>query len=187
MALGAKKKTDDPIVLNLAQNLEMNRRHLVGQFLDEDANIESDPPRKTVKWKPSDAVDKEQAEEPVRTSVRKGHHFTIGSGHISPRTVHVLLPDQLEELPDVFSGSSSGPVSDPRQNLGIFFGYMYQQQGAQRALEVAARQEPEVVRKVETLVQNSELDDKAAMRVQRAIERVADANEKLDGDSSSDS
>ncbi len=172
-------KKDDPLVLNLSQNV--HQRHdnfLVGKLENPPKTVDANGEvRKIFEWYAHDAVSKSENDRLQRTSVKARNAVTIGQGTISPRKIHVLLPDKWTEIPDDLTQGE-----EVKKKMGRFFAQFYNQMAQQKALELVADEvEKETFEKVEASLQNTELDDALRSKVVRIIEEhkeIADDNKK---------
>lgn len=170
-------KKDDPLVLNLSQNVhQQHDNFLVGKLENPPKTVDANGEvRKIYEWTAHDAVSKSENDRLQRTSVKARHAVTIGQGTVSPRKIHVLLPDKWTELPDDVTQGD-----EVRQKMGRFFAQFYNQMAQQKALELVADEvEKETFDKVQTSLQNTELDDALRDKVMSIIEehkQIADDN-----------
>ena len=157
MKLGIEEEKDDPLILNLAQNLEYTDGYLMGKMLDPPEKVGEDVVRLKFEWEAIDAVTEEENNEKQKTFVLKKNVITIDAGEVSPRKIYILLPDQFTEISDELKRGFG--EEEPKKLLGLVLAKFYRASQIIEELEMVADNEPEIMEKVGFAVKNSELDD----------------------------
>jgi hypothetical protein len=179
MTLFGGKYENDPLVINMSQNLKFHKNHHAGVFEDSHKVDNGDVARRVVEWSPKDAIDKEEADRPCRTSVRRDRVVEFAPGVIAPRGVVWLMPDQADQIPEQVK-------SHPQ--MGPFFNGWYRHQEVIQALEYKARTESEVMEKLRFATSSTDLDDRVAQAFNRHLDQIEDrANSMNSNGSSNDS
>jgi len=173
MSLFGGKYENDPLVVNLSQNLKFHKNHHAGIFKDSHGPIGEENPRAVVEWSANDAVDRAEAERLCRTNVRKDRVVEFPPGTIAPRGVIWLMPDKADQLP---SQVRTHPQLNP------FFNGWYRHQEVIEALEYKARTESEVMDKLRFSTTPSELDDRVAQAFNKHLENAEKLSEVRHGE-----
>lgn len=160
MSLFGGNYNNDPLVVNLSQNLKFHKNHYAGVFRDSHS-VGDEVPRRVVEWEPKDAVDSQEAERMCRSSVRKDRVVEFAPGVIAPRGVIWLMPDKADQLPEQ---AKSHP------QMGPFFNGWYRHKEVIRGLEHKARTESEIMDKLKFATQSTELDDAVARAFNRHLD-----------------
>jgi len=167
----------DPILVNLAQNLEYVPDYHVGTVdtddVDEGEELDTGDKREQVRWTPKDATDSPPDIWP--TSIKKGNMVTFPPGSISPRAVVWLLPDRFSELPEDVK----------RSDVGLVLSEFYKNKEVERALQEIAENEPEIMDKIRAATQPGELDDQVSKRFNQLLDSVEKAANVTEDSSSS--
>lgn len=171
----ANKVDDSPIVVNLTQDMECSPYYHVG-LLDMDREdgkpIETKSmngvTRKHVYWRPRDPVTEEEMGKTVTSNVKPDNVLEFGPGTLGPRKTIWLLPDGFSELPEAVKRETIG---EELASMGMFFQKVhYQNRAIIEGLEIAAEKEPQIMDKIRSLVEDTELDDQLALKRLRQLE-----------------
>lgn len=185
MKLGIEEEKDDPLILNLAQNLEYTDGFLMGKLLDPPETVGSDVVRQKFEWEAVDAVTEEENNEKQKTFVLKKNVITLEAGEVSPRKIYVLLPDNFTEVSDELKRGFGD--DDPKKVLGLVLAKFYRASQVIEALEMVADNEPDIMEKLDFAVKNSELDDTVKETVRDIQNENLELAQKLSSNSSSGS
>lgn len=173
MSLFGGKYENDPLVVNMSQNLKFHKNHHAGVFQDSHTIDNGDVARSVVEWSPKDAVDSEEADRLCRDSVRKDRIVEWAPGTIAPRGVIWLLPDKADQLPQ---------QARTHPEMGPFFNGWYRHQSVIRALEYKAKTESEVMEKLKFSTTPSELDDHVTKAFNKHLENAEKLSQVRRGD-----
>lgn len=178
MSLFGGKYENDPLVINLSQNLRFHKNHHAGIFKDAHGPIGEENPRAVVEWTANDAVDRAEAERLCRSNVRKDRIVEWAPGTIAPRGVIWLMPDKADQLP---SQVKTHPQLNP------FFNGWYRRQEVIKGLEYKARTESGVMDKLRFATSSTELDDRVAQAFNRHLDQIEQRAKSMNSNSSDDS
>lgn len=176
MSLFSGKYENDPLVINMSQNLRFHKNHHAGVFQDSHKVDNGDVARRVVEWSPKDAVDDQEADRPCRTNVRGDRVVEFAPGVIAPRGVVWLMPDKADQLPEQ---AKSHP------QMGPFFNGWYRHKEVIQALEYKARTESEVMDKLRFATNPTELDDRVARVMNRYVDNLQEQAKAMNSNGSS--
>ena len=177
MSLFGGKYENDPIVVNMTQNLKFHKNHHAGLFEDSH-QIGDEVPRVMVEWYPRDTKDDAESSRLCRNSVRKDRIVEWAPGTIAPRGVMWLLPDQADQLPQ---------QARTHPQMGPFFNGWYRHQEVIQALEYKAKTESEVMDKLRFATNPSELDDRVTKAFNQHLDQIEQRAKSMNSNSSNDS
>lgn len=179
MKLRIEEEKDDPLILNLSQNLEYTDGYLMGKLLNPPEKVGEDVVRLKFEWEAIDAVTEEENDEKQKTFVLKKNVITVEAGEVSPRKIYILLPDRFTEVSDELKRGFGD--NDPKQVLGLVLAKFYRSSQIIEALEMVADNEPEIMEKVGFAVSNSELDDSVKETVKDIQSDQIEMSKKMNG------
>ena len=174
MSLLNSNYENDPVIVNLSQNLRYHKNHHAGILNTVDGPFGEENPRVKVRWSPKDSVDSQEAKRECRTSVRKDRIVEWAPGVIAPRGVIWLMPDKADQLPQQVR---------THPQLNPFFNGWYRHQNVIEALKYKARTETEVMDKLRFATTPSELDDRVARAFNNYLDQVEDHAEAMNSSS----
>lgn len=177
MSLFNGNYNNQPVVIDLSQNLKFHKNHHAG-ILHDSHPIGDEVPRRVVEWYPKDAKDDVEAERLCRNSVRRDRVVEFAPGTISPRGVAWLMPDKLDQLRQPIKNHSV---------LGPFFSAWFRHQEVIKGLQYKARTESEIMDKLRFATQSTELDDRVARAFNRHIDQIQEQAKAMDSNSSDNS
>ena len=177
MSLFGGNYENDPLIINMSQNLKFHKNHHAGLFHDS-LKVGGDVPRRMVEWYPRDTVDDAEASRLCRDSVRRDRVVQFPPGTIAPRAVFWLLPDQVDQLPQQ---ARSHP------QMGPFFNAWYRHQEVIRALEYKAKTESEVMDKLRFATNPSELDDRVTKAFNQHLDQIEQRAKSMNSNGSDSS
>lgn len=178
MSLFGGKYENDPVVVNMSQNLKFHKNHHAGIFRDSHTIDNGDVARSVVEWSPKDAVDSKEADRLCRSSVRKDRIVEWAPGTIAPRGVIWLMPDQADQLPK---------QARTHPEMGPFFNGWYRHQEVIQALEYKAKTESEVMDKLRFATNPSELDDRVTKAFNNHLDQIEQRAKSMNSNGNNDS
>ena len=178
MSLFGGNYENDPLVVNMTQNLKFHKNHHAGVFEDSHRVDNGDHARSIVEWYPRDTVDDAEASRPCRSSVRSDRIVEWAPGTIAPRGVIWLMPDQADQLPQQ---ARSHP------QMGPFFNGWYRHQEVIKALEYKAKTESEVMEKLKFSTTPSELDDHVTKAFNKHLDQIEQRAKSMNSNGSDSS